>query len=127
MRMYARSNHTGVHTYTRMLMTTASGEVRPVYLTTFGGTVKRFNQPMSDAFRGGDRARAQLAALLKYWGAEWNRTAAPDARAVAIEVQKVRWDFVNNRHDPDYGSIADRLVVHLDASRHAHDTAAANH
>ena len=127
MRMYARSNHSGVHTYTRMLMTTASGEVRPVYLNSFGGTVKRFNQPMSNAFRGGERARAQLAGLLKYWGAEWNRTAPPEARAVAIEVQKVRWDFVNDRHDPDYGSVADRLVVHLDASRYAHDTAAANH
>ena len=128
MRMYARSNHSGVHTYTRILMTTASGEVRPVYLTSFGGTVKRFNQPMSDAFRGGPRARARAAALLQYWAAGWNRTADPASRAVAVEVQKVRWDFINDRHDPDYGDIADRLVVQLDPSRYPNDTAAAaNH
>jgi len=45
-----------------------------------------------------------------------------------VEVQKVRWDFINDRHDPDYGDIADRLVVQLDPSRYPNDTAAAaNH
>jgi hypothetical protein len=128
MRMYARSNHSGVHTYTRMFMTTASGEVQQVYLNRFGGTVKRFNQPMSEAFRGGPRARAQATALLQHWTTQWNRNVEPESRAVAVEIQKIRWDFINNRDDPHYGDVADRLVVNVEPSRHPNDTAAAaNH
>jgi hypothetical protein len=119
MRMYARSNHSGIYTYTRMFMTTGSGDVRPVYANDFGRTSKRYAAPMFDALSDSPGARRRAIAQLQQWGAAWNREAQPAARAVALEVQKVRWDFVNHRNDPAYGRVAERLVIPLDPSRHA--------
>lgn len=119
MRMYARSNHSGVHTYTRLFITTESGAMRRIHINDFGGTVKRFNTPMSSAFSDSPASRSRAVALLQHWGAGWNRRAEPPGRAVSLEIQKVRWDFVNHRDDPEHGYVDERLVVSLDPSRHA--------
>jgi predicted DCC family thiol-disulfide oxidoreductase YuxK len=113
MQMFATYTGTGVVTYYRARQTDEHGQVGQAFLDRMGFGASRYRPVMQNGFSDA-RGRQNCIDMLVRCGEFWNKRAPAGRRVTRLEVQKRDWDFINDRHNPDYGRVVDRIIVDFD-------------
>jgi predicted DCC family thiol-disulfide oxidoreductase YuxK len=111
--MFSTYDNSGVVTYYKCFATDAFGNRYEAPLEKMGRGVSRYRPILSGAFYD-DAGRKKCIEMLQFCGTTHN-AARPRNPVVKLEVEQRKWDFLNDRNNPQHGEVTDRLAVTFNA------------
>lgn len=112
MQMFSTYDDSGVVSYYRVEKVLENGIVNEAKLEHMGFGASRYRPILQNSFK--KYGRETCIDMLIRCGNFWNQRMPHGQRVVRLEVHKRDWNFVENRHDRDFGSVVDKIIVEFD-------------